>query len=222
VITIPGTYFLNKDLVFGGTGVAITISASDVTVDFQSHTLSFTGANNNGTTGVQAGQSQAVQNVTIENGTIHGFESGISFLAGSDTTGLLSSGHVVEHMRIYSCSVQGILFSRSSGCLIRNNIVNNAKSFSGLPSGSNGYGIIIDGAGNHVVGNQLLFLFAGIYAQPGNISGGLANGNYLERNFESGCNTAVAATFHDKIRFNTTVNCVFRNNGATEITDDNN
>lgn len=42
VITKPGRYFLNSDLVFHGSGTAITIKSSNVFLDFDYHTLALT------------------------------------------------------------------------------------------------------------------------------------------------------------------------------------
>jgi hypothetical protein len=46
VLSIPGTYVVSNDLFYSGTGAAITITASGVTLDFAGHTL--TGTTNPG------------------------------------------------------------------------------------------------------------------------------------------------------------------------------
>ena len=69
-ISTSGTYYLSHDLaVSTNAAYAINITASNVTLDFNGHTLSQTYGTDNGTLGVYIGSS----NVTVCRGTLVGF-----------------------------------------------------------------------------------------------------------------------------------------------------
>ena len=72
-----GTYTLDGNLSFSGTGVAkaITVTASNVVLDLNGYTLI-------GTNGF-AIYGSGVNSVTVKNGTINGFFAGIEFGSGS-------------------------------------------------------------------------------------------------------------------------------------------
>src|SRR5439155_15653262 len=70
VITAPGTYALSEDLTCDGT--AITILASKVNLHLGGHTISGSGAGD----GILV---QGAANVSIDHGTIQGFENGVEF-----------------------------------------------------------------------------------------------------------------------------------------------
>jgi hypothetical protein len=89
----PGTYVLTADLVYEPqTGNAITITCGNVVLDFQGHSLS------NPFTMPYDSLSQAVfapgmNNVTIRNGKIIGFEDGICF-----ATFVLVNGFLIQEL----------------------------------------------------------------------------------------------------------------------------
>src|SRR5262249_40862630 len=125
-ITAPGNYFLSNDLFYNATtGVAISINSSGVNLDFAGHTL--TGLNIPQvikSTGVAlATNNTYIEGVTIKNGRISGFRTGIS-LAGLGAT---STDHVVDGMHISNCLWYGIDDHTATGCLISNNFVVSAS-----------------------------------------------------------------------------------------------
>ena len=84
-ITQPGQYFLNKDLSTFASGTAIAINSSNVILDFNGHKLINTLGTIVKAFGVAlATNSKPLENVTIKNGTISGFQLGIFLLSGSN------------------------------------------------------------------------------------------------------------------------------------------
>lgn len=77
-ITSPGTYYLASDLsVHADIPYAIRITASNVTLDFNNHTLAQLYTSDNGTLGVYISGN----NVTVRNGTVTGFLTGVNLYA---------------------------------------------------------------------------------------------------------------------------------------------
>jgi len=119
-ISQSGAYILTDDLLYTlGSGTAITITASHVTLDFNDHSIRCTGHGNN-SNGVSVG---AVTFVTIKNGIIQDFLR-VAIWLGTASGGSL---HVVENMKI---SENGTgMEVRASSCLIKDNLVNNANDY---------------------------------------------------------------------------------------------
>jgi hypothetical protein len=70
-ITAPGTYAVTSDLSCPG-GTAITVLASKVALHLNGHTISGNGAGD----GIYV---QGAANISIDNGTVHGFFEGVQF-----------------------------------------------------------------------------------------------------------------------------------------------
>lgn len=135
-ISAPGSYVVTKSLT--GSGVGITINASDVTIDFQGFTVSGPGSASPGT-GVSIPASQS--NVTLKHGTVRGWTSGV---AAANTThvrvygltvigtgsGALGTGlHVGSNAIVEDCDVSGFSdvgvlasFSTVRDCVIADNV----------------------------------------------------------------------------------------------------
>lgn len=203
-ITQPGQYFLNKDLSTFASGTAIAINSSNVILDFNGHKLINTLGTIVKAFGVAlATNSKPLENVTIKNGTISGFQLGIFLLSGSNPE-IASIGHVVDGMHITFFSFAGIDTAQASSCLITNNFLD------GSPS--SGVGIELHGGFNQVSHNRVVNCSAGI----------LSDGqNYLESNFVAQCTTGFDCG-NDKLRFNTTLGCTTAFANGTLVTDDNN
>jgi hypothetical protein len=207
-INQPGQYFLGKDLSTFASGTAIAINTSDVILDFNGHTLVNTLGPLVNAFGVALATKQ-IENVTIKNGTISGFQIGI-LLAGGNGAG--SSDHVVDGMHISRFGFAGIDTYQASSCLITNNFVD------GISPSSGSYGIRLQATAgfNQVSHNRVVNCFEGIIdGVPSAVNGQ----NYLESNFVARCTTGINCT-NDKSRFNTTQGCTNPGTGgATEMTD---
>jgi hypothetical protein len=96
-ISAAGSYCLTKDISTPSTtGVAISVTSDDVSIDLAGYTL----GNLLAGTGTQAIGIQGIglNNVTIQNGTVRGFYIGIQ-LAGASGRSTSSSGHLVTNVR---------------------------------------------------------------------------------------------------------------------------
>ncbi len=94
-ISAPGSYRLASDLTYADArGVAISVEADDVTLDFQGHALTGTAGADSGAVGVRA---VGRKRVSITNGRISGFYFGID-IRSDDRGGGTSSGHRVSRI----------------------------------------------------------------------------------------------------------------------------
>lgn len=109
-IKASGHYFLDQDLACPPGTEGIRISAPDVTLDLCGFTVSTTSVSGNGAAGLQVGP---VKNVTVKNGTIRGFATGVVLL-GSTTTEL-NSAHALEGLRVLDCRTEGIYVEGGCG-----------------------------------------------------------------------------------------------------------
>ncbi|HYL39538.1 MAG TPA: hypothetical protein VEV17_26710 [Bryobacteraceae bacterium] len=110
-ISTSGTYCLTADISYtAASGNAITVNAGHVVLDLSQHTLSNLAA---GTGTLSTGISSSSANLTVRNGTVIGFSTGIS-LAGS---GALVEGIRADANRQIAIIVGGL------GSVVRNNLV---------------------------------------------------------------------------------------------------
>ena len=110
-LSLPGIYCLNSSLVASVTsGAAIAVSADDVVVDLNGHTLEAAGPNN--ALGVR---TIANKNVTVRNGTIRGFAGAVAL----GNSGATSQGHIVEKLRAEGSTSFGIRV-QGAGSIVRN------------------------------------------------------------------------------------------------------
>jgi hypothetical protein len=189
-ITKAGTYTLGKNLTYSGTGNAITVNASGVTLDFNGHVLK---ATNSATTtiGVQlADPSGNTKNVIVQNGTIQNFVHAISADAG--IAGQTYSAIVVQDMRLYAPT--GVHISGGTGCTIQRNLVMSTGSGSGSVIDliqSTGQILLRD---NQVYGNPEFAIF--FNNAPANVN------SYFVNNFVINGLTGFVFETDDKYRFN--------------------
>jgi hypothetical protein len=203
-ITTPGTYVVANELYYpSGSGNAITVDISNVTIDFDGYFLYCTAASplNNGILVNNAG------NVTIKNGSVVNFYHCIYFSA--PTSSSLNVAEVVENMRVAN-GHDGIYFVAPSGCTIQDNYVANFTAngiLVGFASPDNGSTIQDNQAINCGVGYNT---FGGSF------------GNYLFNNFASHCTIGLDMDGGDRYRFNVTNSCATPFAGGTNLTDNNN
>jgi hypothetical protein len=192
-IKTAGVYVLTKSLTYSGAGNAIEIEAPDVTLDLQGHQLSGTGA---ATVGVFV---NSVSDVTIENGAVEGFGTGILF----SSTGIANNAESVQQMRVF-LNGSGIVLDYPSSCTIQNSTIG---------SGISGIALNNSAGGNRIMHN---FVFG--------CTTGITTDGYcylLENYVDTGTNGLIMAST-DKYRFNVVTDTTTPYSGGTAITDDNN
>lgn len=182
VIEVPGTYCLAKGMEARiSTGAAISIKASDVTLDCNGYRVNGSSAGATSTAkGVYAAERS---NITIRGCTVKGFHTGI------ELSGSTSRGNRVEDNRVTDSLYRGI-FVRGSGNLVRKNQVLNTGGFAGS---GNSYGIV---AAADVADNLVDGVFgAARDSYPrgivSNHAGSVLSGNHVRNINPSGYGTAL-------------------------------
>ena len=139
-----GNYCLTGNLTASGGG--INIAASNVTIDFQGHTIYGSQASNNTFFGIYSNDRN---NITIRNGEIVGFFYAVRIDDASygrpepyDT-----GGHLIEDMEISRSTFRGIVI-RGQGNTIRNNII---RFIRGNTLYTNSFAIGIESTGQGLV-----------------------------------------------------------------------
>jgi hypothetical protein len=117
-ISKSGTYTFNANLTYSGTASPVTITASDVTLDFAGHVLSDTNAATT-TIAVHLAPSVNQNNVIIQNGTIQCQAQALAISA--DATSATYSAIVVQDMRLYAGT--GVHIRGGTGCTIQRNLM---------------------------------------------------------------------------------------------------
>ena len=159
-VTLPGVYCLHTDLVHTATsGSAITIDANWVTVDFNGYTLKSTATAASTALGVS---SVGQRWVTVKNGTIHGFYTGVHIVPGAPGS---SNGQVVESLRLLNYRY-GVYLDGEGSVARRCEVLYTG----GSTVDPNPVGIRIAGPGTAAVDNAVAFTFAG--------TGGTSRGIY--------------------------------------------
>jgi hypothetical protein len=180
-ISAPGIYCLNSSLSGGGNG--IIIDSSDVVVDLNGHAITGTGHS----FGVRS--SPANHNVTVRNGTIRGYERGVSLGTGGDAA-------LIEDLRVEGNTRIGIIAPGRAAVVRRNQVLNN-----GLPTGIGGarYGIAVEGPGSHVTDNEVVEIGVGTGSEVNGIRVAFGSGTVVQRNVVS--NSAAAGFMSRGILF---------------------
>jgi parallel beta-helix repeat protein len=157
VITAPGTYQVTQDL--SGSGDAITVSASNVDLHLGGHTLSGDGSG----VGIHVQGASPVYNVSIDHGTVQGFQDGIFlgfFALNCKVTSVTASGNTDI----------GIFLTHANASTVTDNTTS-----------QNGTGIELDASnGNTVTRNTTDGNFAGIDVSDN------STGNTVSRNTATG------------------------------------
>lgn len=165
-ITQPGVYCLFKDYVLNlAEGAAITVSASNVVLDFNGHRVGNPAAGTSSTAvGVlSGGLGQAgYKNIAVRNGTLIGFDKGVLVTGGG------SQGHVIEDMLIDRSLESGLVVDADASVLRRNRIVGTGSLGSrSITSGISVYGDGVIVAENEVFDTRSKGQANGIYAARG-------------------------------------------------------
>jgi hypothetical protein len=169
VITKPGLYMVKKDLVSASaTGTAITISASNVTLDLGGHVLS--GGTNNAGYGVRSYPNPT--NITVRNGVIRNFSVGVELQNN------YLGWRLVEDLVVANSGITGITITASS-IEVRNCKVLDTGY---LSSSGNTFGIAVESNDATVADNVVSNISTG----PGHSSSGIVfsvlRGGVLENN----------------------------------------
>jgi hypothetical protein len=153
-LSTSGIYCLGRNLSTDvSTGDAITIAADDVVIDLNGRTLDGSAAG----PGTEANGIGSVghSNITIRNGTVRGFFSGIELVdVGS------SRGHVIEGIRAERNTAAGISVSGRGLLVTQNQVLQTGGSTS--PRGTRAYGIVVNAPASVVANN----LVSGLTAAP--------------------------------------------------------
>lgn len=175
VISSPGVYCVDRPLTTALTaGAAITIAADHVLLDLGGHTL-------DGSAGGPASQATGIhgvdrRGVTVRDGTVRGFRSGIRLEA---TSGAAPGGHVVERVRAETNISLGIGVG-GAGSVARQNLVKGTGTGN---TDHGGTGIGASGAGVRVLDNDVVDTLspdASLPSQGINVAG--ATGAVVEGN----------------------------------------
>lgn len=151
VISAPGRYCLARDLVLPADApqpFAILITANDVVLDLKRHALQGSGKGA-GVTGVQ------LQNVAIRNGTIKGFNLGVSF--GTMKPEPVPRRYVIEDLQIEDTGAIGV-YLVGDDSVVRRNVVRGTGGgtypLSTFPRGS-AAGIQVTGRNAKIINNKV-------------------------------------------------------------------
>lgn len=124
IISESGSYRLTQDIVHSGGIAAIRIEVSDVSLDLNGFTLSYTGSSN--ADGVSV--TPTARNVEIKNGAITGFSRyGIFFPAGPSPQ--TDAEAILSKLRITQNGAAGISIEVRQGALISDCVVANNGSW---------------------------------------------------------------------------------------------
>lgn len=202
VITVPGIHCFTANLATNITsGNAIEIQTNNVVLDLNGFKLGGPASLGTQAVGIQA---SGRQNITVKNGTINGFRTGILL---QDATGT-SRGHIVEDIRADQNTQHGMDIA-GAGSIVRNNQVV-ATGGSTIVPNSNAIGIEVRGSGPRVLNNDVVNTVGGGTGTASGIrfsgvTGGLAVNNRITK-ADKGIEYAGAATgkYRDNLTFGVT------------------
>lgn len=183
-ISASGDYVLATNLAYGGaSGNALTISANCVTLNLNGYYLY-------NSTGSATGIAVAASCVTIENGTLIGFGTGIA-LSGATGT--------VAGVRFEANVQYGVQLTNARGCTVANCQIDLSGYgwTTGQPvAGAKAIAISVNGTGNTVTNNQITLGAEGIES--------LSGGNLLAGNVIATTTTGITHRPGDRLRDNVT------------------
>lgn len=168
-LSSPGHYCLTNDLNFAGTGDAVTVTASGVTIDLRGYALSSNGSASN-----SAIRVSAVSNVNVRNGQIHSVARGVQCV----------DAHNVEVEGVHFQAVShAVLANACSYLLVRNNRVFDSLSTAILIGGStaNTPEFVATVRGNEIaaVGGVYTASTALVYAIQSETAASIIDHNYI-------------------------------------------
>ena len=187
MITTAGVYVLNQSLSYSaGSGIAITVKASNVTINLNGYGITNT-SNQTTTNAIGIGEYN-VENVTVENGEILGFKYGV-YLNGPSGGANFNAGHIVQGLRLAYCTSEGILLENASNCLVQNCQLSSMGTTGGGVNVGLGYGITVfsQNGGTRVYRCQVLNA-----TETGFVGVASAQGSYFEQNSATNCNFGFA------------------------------
>jgi hypothetical protein len=149
-INSPGTYCLSANLSTTVNGIGIY--ADDVVVDLNGHTIENLAGSGTWARGIY---SSGHSNITIRNGTVRGFRTGVMLLSNATFTN--SQGHVIEGLRVDRCMQEGI-FVRGRAIRVQSNLVVAIGGSTTSSQNPGAVGISVGGVGNRVLDNDLVAL----------------------------------------------------------------
>jgi hypothetical protein len=183
VISTQGVWCLTSDLTTGITsGSAIEITTSNVTIDLNGWKLGGLAAGT--ATNAEGIASNGPNNITIRNGNVRGFRTGIELLGGQ--------GHLVEDVRAERNTETGIQTSGNGSILRRNQVVDTGGST--RVADASAYGILVGGGGPRVLNNDIDGVSATGTGQGYGIAVFLATGGIVEDNRITGISGGTGTT----------------------------
>lgn len=160
LLSEPGVYCMSfKHIDFPLTsGALITIAADNVVLDMNGATIDGTpkGSTTSPTVGIRSARNYT--NITVRNGTVKGFNYGISLEGhlGGPVGVRLSHGYLVENMRVINSRSTGIKVSGDDS-EIRNNYVAHTGGSPDPAVSANAWGMFLSGAGMRVIDNDVAY-----------------------------------------------------------------
>ncbi len=175
-ITNRGVYCLLHNLASADpAGNAITINADDVTIDLNGHKLEGTAGSVTMATGIA---SSGHSNVTVRNGTIRGFLTGIQLTDALD----VASGNLVEDIRADRNTKAGIVVGGRGAIVRRNQVLGTGGSTAPFTGSDRPTAIEFDSPGGLVSGNLVEGTFSSTLITFWNIHVTYADGATVEGN----------------------------------------
>jgi uncharacterized repeat protein (TIGR01451 family) len=174
-LSASGSYCLVSNLEYtSDTGAAIEIAADNVLLDLNGYSLEGSGNSSSQAVGIHATDHQ---DITIRNGSVRGFMSGVRF---EDVAGL-SRGHVVQRLRASDNLLSGI-WVEGFGSTVRNNLVVGSGGTTVFGSTGDAFGIMGRGSDLRVFGNDVIETLATGSGRSVGIDLRDADGSFVERN----------------------------------------
>ena len=184
-------------------GIAITVKASNVTINLNGYAI--TNSSDQTTTNAIGIGEYNVENLKVENGEIVGFKYGV-YLNGPSSGASFNLGHVVQGLRLAYCIYAGIYLNFADNCLIQNcRLSSLGTTGGGVKVGffSAGIYVISLKGGNRVYRCQVLNA-----ATTGFVGIGGVQGSYWEQNLATNCTFGFAyGNNRDAYRDNASFGC---------------
>lgn len=183
-ITAPGKYELQADLTYDGDIDAITVNAADVVIDLNGYTLRHRPPKD------VRGVMILAHNVTVQNGTISGFEYGVVMESSQDKA---------ESLQLLEVLVTGVFADVGADDVILNCYI------IGRGANTQSFGILIgsNASGSQVSNNQISECAVGVssdsatgsafihnYVANSSIGLSLGSNDYYQGNVATNCTTA--------------------------------
>src|ERR1700741_4387966 len=208
-ISAPGKYVLVQDISLNRGAVAITVTASNVTIDLGGYTLS-AGNVPNQHTGISA---SGVSNLVIQNGSISQFQGGggISISGGS---GPLLTSVEVDSFGNSGVTLQNCTNSVISSCQVTKNFLTRSSASWGIGFfACQGVQVVKDSVSSYLSGGG-----------GGAVGKGISSDgtNYFADDYISSCIVGISMSSTDKYRTITTSNCITGIVGGIDVDDRSN